>query len=123
MDRGAYRAKVHGGHKESDLTEQLTLSLSLIVREVEQFSCTFWPSVCLLSESEASELQSQVCLGQRVDSGPLFLNINGLQRTNSINISVSFRTLSFSCLFRDMFAGLNPSVLCGFASSQGIQCL
>ena len=24
MDRGAWRALVHGGHKESDMTEQLT---------------------------------------------------------------------------------------------------
>ena len=26
MDRGAWRATVHGGRKESDITEQLTLS-------------------------------------------------------------------------------------------------
>ena len=25
MDRGAWRAIIHGGHKESDMTEQLTL--------------------------------------------------------------------------------------------------
>ena len=28
MDRGACRTTVHGGHKESDMTERLTLSLS-----------------------------------------------------------------------------------------------
>ena len=30
MDRGAWWAIVHGGHKESDMTEQLTLSLLLL---------------------------------------------------------------------------------------------
>ena len=30
IDREAWRAAVHGGHKESDTTEQLTLSLSVI---------------------------------------------------------------------------------------------
>ena len=30
MDRGAWRAIVHGGHKESDTTERLTLSLLLL---------------------------------------------------------------------------------------------
>ena len=28
MDRGAWQATVHGGHKESDTTELITLSLS-----------------------------------------------------------------------------------------------
>ena len=28
MDRGAWRAKVHGGHKEADTTEQLTHTCS-----------------------------------------------------------------------------------------------
>ena len=32
MDRGAWRATVHGVAKESDMTEQLTLSLSHIKR-------------------------------------------------------------------------------------------
>ena len=31
MDRGAWWAIVHGGHKEPDTTEQLTLSLSFMV--------------------------------------------------------------------------------------------
>ena len=31
MDRGAWQATVHGGHKESDMTEQLTtFTLSLL---------------------------------------------------------------------------------------------
>ena len=29
-DRGAWRATVHGGHKESDVTQGLTLSLSCL---------------------------------------------------------------------------------------------
>ena len=31
MDRGAWQATVHGGHKESDMTEQLTLIYLLLL--------------------------------------------------------------------------------------------
>ena len=42
MDRGAWRAAVHGGCKESDMTEQLMFSLShlrteLVPKQHEQF--------------------------------------------------------------------------------------
>ena len=36
MDRGAWRATVHGVHKESDMTEQLTLSLSIASQASEK---------------------------------------------------------------------------------------
>ena len=36
MDRGAWQATVHWGHKESDRTEQLSLSLLSKLQEVEK---------------------------------------------------------------------------------------
>ena len=40
MDRGAWWATVHGGHRESDATEQLTLPLSHLEGELNNYLST-----------------------------------------------------------------------------------
>ena len=56
MDRGAWWATVHRGHKESDMTEWLTLSLSHSLKHKAQFSV--WNTKMAYSHNEDKTLQS-----------------------------------------------------------------
>ena len=48
MDRGAWRATVHGV-AESDMTEQQTLSLFTSKLNIEPLEATFWPLDSLMA--------------------------------------------------------------------------
>ena len=67
----------------------------------------------MLEPKEKYDLYIAVDCGELARTGENFVYFNN--KNNTINIDHHGTN--------DMFAGLNPSVLCGFASSQGIQCL
>ena len=83
MDRGAWWATVHGCHKESDVTEWLTLSqtLKFLLRLIRSFSCRWEPEegaqadshqmrAARISREESLCIIWRACLGQ--DGGGTF---------------------------------------------------